>query len=148
MHVTAPSRQVQRRSAAFLHEFEHHGGSQPAAAPGWWISAHPISVATGPSYLAARHAAAQLICSRQQSLRLKQGVQHAFVRTTSAPRYSLSARCEASSGAPLPPWKQKNARLVLEDGSVWHGVSFGATGQAVGEVVFNTSMSGYQVRVA
>ena len=101
-----------------------------------------------PPHLAARHAAAQLACSRQQSLRLKQRVQHAFVRTTSAPRHSLSARCEASSGAPSPPWKQKNARLVLEDGSVWHGVAFGATGQAVGEVVFNTSMSGYQVRVA
>jgi carbamoyl-phosphate synthase small subunit len=44
----------------------------------------------------------------------------------------------------VPPWKEKNARLVLEDGSVWHGVAFGATGTAVGEVVFNTSMSGYQ----
>lgn len=37
-----------------------------------------------------------------------------------------------------------NAILVLADGSVFHGVSIGATGQAVGEVVFNTSMTGYQ----
>lgn len=37
-----------------------------------------------------------------------------------------------------------NAILVLADGFVFHGVSIGAAGQAVGEVVFNTSMTGYQ----
>ena len=36
------------------------------------------------------------------------------------------------------------AILVLEDGSVFHGQSIGADGQAVGEVVFNTAMTGYQ----
>ncbi len=36
------------------------------------------------------------------------------------------------------------AILVLEDGSVFHGRSIGADGQSVGEVVFNTSMTGYQ----
>lgn len=36
------------------------------------------------------------------------------------------------------------ALLVLEDGSVFHGSSIGANGQTVGEVVFNTSMTGYQ----
>jgi len=36
------------------------------------------------------------------------------------------------------------AILVLEDGSVFHGRSIGADGQAVGEVVFNTAMTGYQ----
>ncbi|NQU96867.1 MAG: glutamine-hydrolyzing carbamoyl-phosphate synthase small subunit [Chloroflexi bacterium] len=36
------------------------------------------------------------------------------------------------------------AYLVLEDGSVYEGVCFGAAGEAVGEVVFNTSMTGYQ----
>ncbi|KAI7841584.1 hypothetical protein COHA_004754 [Chlorella ohadii] len=35
-------------------------------------------------------------------------------------------------------------RLVLEDGSVWHGFAFGHTGTEVGEVVFNTSLTGYQ----
>lgn len=35
-------------------------------------------------------------------------------------------------------------RLALEDGSVFYGTSFGASGQSSGEVVFNTSMSGYQ----
>ena len=38
----------------------------------------------------------------------------------------------------------KKAILVLEDGSVYHGYSFGAECDAGGEVVFNTSMTGYQ----
>ncbi|MBT78892.1 MAG: carbamoyl-phosphate synthase small subunit [Alteromonadaceae bacterium] len=37
-----------------------------------------------------------------------------------------------------------SALLVLEDGSVFKGTAIGATGSAVGEVVFNTSMTGYQ----
>lgn len=36
------------------------------------------------------------------------------------------------------------AILVLEDGTVFRGVSIGATGATVGEVVFNTAMTGYQ----
>lgn len=36
------------------------------------------------------------------------------------------------------------AWLVLEDGTVFHGRSFGAPGEQVGEVVFNTGMTGYQ----
>ncbi|MHA6203298.1 glutamine-hydrolyzing carbamoyl-phosphate synthase small subunit [Dyella soli] len=36
------------------------------------------------------------------------------------------------------------ALLALEDGSVFHGHAVGATGEAVGEVVFNTAMTGYQ----
>ena len=36
------------------------------------------------------------------------------------------------------------AILVLEDGTSFRGVSFGAPGCAVGEVVFNTAMSGYE----
>jgi len=36
------------------------------------------------------------------------------------------------------------AMLVLADGSVFRGISIGAPGQTVGEVVFNTSMTGYQ----
>jgi carbamoyl-phosphate synthase small subunit len=36
------------------------------------------------------------------------------------------------------------ALLALEDGSVWHGLSFGAAMTANGEVCFNTSMTGYQ----
>lgn len=36
------------------------------------------------------------------------------------------------------------ALLALEDGSLFHGVSIGIPGRAVGEVVFNTAMTGYQ----
>ncbi|MEW6167855.1 MAG: glutamine-hydrolyzing carbamoyl-phosphate synthase small subunit [Pseudomonadota bacterium] len=38
----------------------------------------------------------------------------------------------------------KPALLALADGSVFKGVSIGADGQTVGEVVFNTAMTGYQ----
>src|SRR5713101_1817147 len=38
----------------------------------------------------------------------------------------------------------KSALLALEDGRVWRGRSWGATGEACGEMVFNTSMTGYQ----
>ena len=43
-----------------------------------------------------------------------------------------------SIAAPQP------ALLVLEDGSVFHGTAIGATGSTVGEVVFNTALTGYQ----
>jgi carbamoyl-phosphate synthase small subunit len=36
------------------------------------------------------------------------------------------------------------ALLALADGTVFHGKGIGAVGSTVGEVVFNTSMSGYQ----
>src|SRR5262249_21989008 len=37
-----------------------------------------------------------------------------------------------------------SALLVLADGTVFEGLGFGATGHAVGEVCFNTAMTGYQ----
>ncbi|MFT5924378.1 MAG: carbamoyl-phosphate synthase small subunit [Paraglaciecola sp.] len=37
-----------------------------------------------------------------------------------------------------------SALLVLEDGSVFKGTAIGASGMSVGEVVFNTSITGYQ----
>ena len=36
------------------------------------------------------------------------------------------------------------AILALADGRIFEGTSFGAQGEADGEVVFNTSMTGYQ----
>lgn len=36
------------------------------------------------------------------------------------------------------------AKLVLEDGSIYSGIQFGALGEVSGEVVFNTSLTGYQ----
>ncbi|MEW6525287.1 MAG: glutamine-hydrolyzing carbamoyl-phosphate synthase small subunit [Spirochaetota bacterium] len=38
----------------------------------------------------------------------------------------------------------KKAFLILEDGTTFEGTQFGWDGEALGEVVFNTSMSGYQ----
>jgi carbamoyl-phosphate synthase small subunit len=50
-----------------------------------------------------------------------------------------------SSGADLS-WAEPvpTALLVLADGTVLEGTGFGATGHAVGEVCFNTAMTGYQ----
>ncbi|KAL5990185.1 hypothetical protein ACLOJK_011082 [Asimina triloba] len=48
----------------------------------------------------------------------------------------------ASPGLGERPWKTADARLVLEDGSIWKAKSFGASGTQVGEVVFNTSLTG------
>ena len=41
------------------------------------------------------------------------------------------------------PFK-KNGKLVLSNGVIFNGYSFGAKGKAIGEVVFNTGMTGYQ----
>jgi len=48
----------------------------------------------------------------------------------------------ASDGSWSEP--QATALLVLADGTVLEGQGFGATGHAVGEVCFNTAMTGYQ----
>lgn len=40
--------------------------------------------------------------------------------------------------------RERKAFLALADGTVFHGVAFGARKDALGEVVFNTGMSGYQ----
>ncbi|KAI3897229.1 hypothetical protein MKX03_032420 [Papaver bracteatum] len=62
--------------------------------------------------------------------------------------YASLSTSNGSTNTPLGvkdrPWKIADARLVLEDGSVWNAKSFGATGTQVGEVVFNTSLTGYQ----
>lgn len=42
------------------------------------------------------------------------------------------------------PSSAQPALLVLADGTSYHGWSFGATGTTMGEVVFNTGMTGYQ----
>ena len=44
----------------------------------------------------------------------------------------------------LRPNQDATAILALADGTIFTGVSIGATGQTIGEVVFNTSMTGYQ----
>ena len=50
----------------------------------------------------------------------------------------------ASTNGVAPPWAVPDARLALQDGSVWSGKAFGAGGNEVAEVVFNTSITGYQ----
>ena len=37
-----------------------------------------------------------------------------------------------------------DAVLTLEDGTIFNGKSIGAEGSSIGEVVFNTAMTGYQ----
>src|SRR5690349_20461671 len=66
-------------------------------------------------------------------------------RTTSRKPQARSAATEQ------PPqdhggWEEAKptALLVLADGTVLEGQGFGATGHAVGEVCFNTAMTGYQ----
>lgn len=49
-----------------------------------------------------------------------------------------------ANGVASPPWAVPDARLALQDGSVWSGKAFGAGGNQVAEVVFNTSLTGYQ----
>ncbi len=42
------------------------------------------------------------------------------------------------------PWNRPKAILLLEDGTVFRGYTFCGHGRTLGEVVFNTSMTGYQ----
>ena len=48
------------------------------------------------------------------------------------------------SNTPAAPGAPQPAALVLEDGRIHRGTSFGATGTTLGEAVFTTAMSGYQ----
>ena len=60
------------------------------------------------------------------------------------PKKPLPAKAPAR--APFGDWEvpRVTAVLVLADGTVFEGVGFGAEGEAVGEVCFNTAMTGYQ----
>ena len=51
-----------------------------------------------------------------------------------------------SAGATAGAWhdSKPTALLVLADGTVLEGIGFGASGHAVGEVCFNTAMTGYE----
>jgi carbamoyl-phosphate synthase small subunit len=54
---------------------------------------------------------------------------------------SSSAAVASRRGGDRPV---RGAILALADGTVFHGTAFGAEGEAGGEVVFNTAMTGYQ----
>ena len=51
-------------------------------------------------------------------------------------------QADASDGPRQGPGRA--AVLVLDDGTCFHGQGLGAFGQGLGEVCFNTSMTGYQ----
>ena len=86
--------------------------------------------------------AAYLSSSRQQSeAQLRQKF---CLVSTSRRQHICTVSAQSSNGAVARPWGEKNARLVLEDGSVWEGRAFGAEGTALAETVFNTSLTGYQ----
>src|SRR5690242_11492133 len=64
-------------------------------------------------------------------------------RFTAGPTANLPSTCR-----PMPFPKgaglTEDAILMLEDGRTFPGEAYGARGTAFGEVVFNTSMTGYQ----
>jgi len=72
--------------------------------------------------------------------------------TPDRPAFATPAIAAAKLGAhytesPVPAqllFPQAQAILALADGTVFRGVSIGASGHTVGEVVFNTAMTGYQ----
>ena len=43
--------------------------------------------------------------------------------------------------------ERKQAILLLEDGTVFHGKAAGAIGTTTGELCFNTGMTGYQEKI-
>ncbi|CAH9130707.1 unnamed protein product [Cuscuta epithymum] len=76
------------------------------------------------------------------------GIGNSLIKHPSNVR-AFTVKCSSPSASPSAgvverPWKVADARLVLEDGSIWRAKSFGASGTQVGEVVFNTSLTGYQ----
>src|SRR5690349_2892114 len=56
-------------------------------------------------------------------------------------RFAPRGACSAAEGGGMTA---QVAKLALEDGTVYTGRAFGAAGETFGEVVFNTSMTGYQ----
>ena len=40
--------------------------------------------------------------------------------------------------------KNKKAKLILENGTVFNGIAMGHIGETIGEICFNTGMTGYQ----
>ncbi|KAG9450487.1 hypothetical protein H6P81_010452 [Aristolochia fimbriata] len=73
-----------------------------------------------------------LFCSSVAGSSQKSGVLKITCSALVSPDIAASAR----------PWKVSDARLILEDGSIWRAKSFGASGTQIGELVFNTSMTG------
>jgi len=58
--------------------------------------------------------------------------------------FGLVRRLDSTRPPRARPPRQALAQLVLEDGTTWQGLAFGAERAVVGEVCFNTGMCGYQ----
>ena len=56
----------------------------------------------------------------------------------------MTEMISASAAQPAEKFSRATARLVLADGTAFEGTGFGAETAAVGEVCFNTAMTGYQ----
>ena len=56
----------------------------------------------------------------------------------------MTESLSATAARPAASFSRATARLVLADGTVFEGSGFGAETAAVGEVCFNTAMTGYQ----
>jgi len=74
------------------------------------------------------------------------GFKHVPARAPDALRFAAGSHVERLQAPQTEQALQmtRPAKLALEDGTVYCGVSFGATGEVDGEVCFNTSMTGYQ----
>src|SRR6516164_3428810 len=83
--------------------------------------------------------ASRKIGARVESLDRRRGSRLRPSMSEKQPAHPGKAQAEASWAEPKP-----SALLVLADGTVFEGFGFGATGHAVGEVCFNTAMTGYQ----
>jgi len=72
----------------------------------------------------------RIICTRPSNI---------LPQVLEPPQAGLRTLLHLKGGPMLTP-----ALLALEDGSIFHGHAVGALGETVGEVVFNTAMTGYQ----
>ena len=120
------------------------GGAASASRAGLPIvaSASHTAAAAFSGRAAAAASCARAAASAPASRRLLAGA--ALSAAASRPARAGRRTAVAAFAEQGKPWKTRDARLVLENGTVWTGVSFGAKGTQVGEVVFNTSFTGYQ----
>src|ERR1700716_3746083 len=92
---------------------------------------------------------AVLISSRSTAMAFRKLAPHSQASRRAGPRFRLSmteTQPKDASTSAKSAWTEPKATalLVLADGTVLEGFGFGATGQAVGEVCFNTAMTGYE----
>ena len=107
------------------------------------------SVYSACASAAARSRALTRVALLLGSGRIPPWLAHAAVAATdvhAARANDVSRHDDCDDRSRRTPWADAplTARLVLADGTVIAGHGLGATGSAVGEVCFNTAMTGYQ----